>query len=369
MKIFDGHNDTLTHIHVTERGKGRSFFVESDIGQIDLPRAIRGGLMGGIFAVFTPPPPDSPERDPQFGRTVTPDGYEVAPRSEIDHAYSVAFTDSVLDTLDRTVSDSRGMVKLIRAFPELEACLNAGTMAIVLGFEGAEAIREDLSNLEGYYRRGLRVVGPVWSRPNRFAEGVNFRFPGSPETGRGLSPAGRELVRACNRLGIVIDMAHLNAPGFWDVARLSEAPLVVSHTDAHALCPSARNITDAQIDAVGKSGGLIGINFEPRNTRPDGKHEPDTPLRWIVEHVTYIADRIGIDHVALGSDFDGAAMPYALSSASKLPDLVAALEASGFDSPSLEKITSGNWFRLFQNTWKAGPEDRSPAQVNPQRTL
>ena len=352
MNIFDGHNDTLTHIHRPDRGRGRTFFIESEIGHIDLPRAIRGGMVGGIFAIFTPPPPDSPERDPQYGLTITTEGYTVLPRSEIDHAYAVVFTDSVLETLRQIERESDGAVRWIRSYSEIEACLLDGKLALVLGFEGAEAIREDLSNLEDYYHQGLRVLGPVWSRPNRFAEGTRFQFPGTPDTGDGLSRAGKELIRECNRLGILIDMAHLNEPGFWDVAQISDAPLVVSHADAHTLCSSARNLTDAQIDAVGRSGGLIGINFEPRNTRPDGRHEPDTPLTWIVKHIAYIADRIGIDHVALGSDFDGAGMPQDLSDAGKLPNLVTALEAGGFDPLSIAKVTSTNWFRLFKETWK-----------------
>jgi len=352
LNIFDGHNDTLTNLHLPERGNGRSFFAESNAGHIDLPRAIRGGLTGGVFAIFTPPPPDSPERDPMFGFTVTESGYEVVPRSEIDGDYAVRFSDAVLETLDRIIREANGAVQLVRTVADIEECVRRRRFAVVLGFEGAEAIREDLSNLGGYYQMGLRVLGPVWSRPNRFAEGVPFRFPGSPDTGPGLSTAGRELVRECNRLGIVIDLAHINLRGFLDVAQLSQAPLVVSHTDVHALCPSARNITDVQIDAIAGSGGLIGINFEPRNTRADGKYAPATPVSCIVEHIAYIADKAGIDHVAFGSDFDGASMSDDLSDVSKLPNLISALEAAGFDPPAIEKVAFGNWLRVFEATWK-----------------
>jgi membrane dipeptidase len=355
MNIFDGHNDTLTNLHLRERGKGRSFFAESEVGHIDLPRALRGGLIGGVFAIFTPPPLDSPERDPLFGLTVTDDGYDVVPRTEIDHAYSVQFTDAVLESLNGMIREADGAVQHVRTATDIEECVRCGRFAVVLGFEGAEAIREDLSNLEGYYQLGLRVLGPVWSRPNRFAEGVPFRFPGKPDTGPGLTASGRELVRESNRLGIVIDLAHINLQGFWDVAQLSQAPLVVSHTDVHSLCSSTRNITDAQIDAVGKSGGVIGINFEPRNTRADGKYVSSTPVSSIVEHIKYVADRIGIDHVAFGSDFDGASMSEDLSDVSKLPHLIAALEASGFDCPAIEKIAFGNWLRVFKETWKYQP--------------
>src|SRR5690606_28026338 len=139
---------------------------------------------------------------------------------------------------------------------------------MVLALEGAEAIRVDLSNLASWYDRGVRSLGLVWSRPNVFGEGVPFRFPHGPDTGAGLTGAGKALVEACNALGILVDLAHLNEQGFRDVAALSRAPLVVTHADVHAICPSTRNLTDAQIDAVAASGGVIGINFETGNTHP-----------------------------------------------------------------------------------------------------
>src|SRR4029079_204990 len=119
----------------------------------------------------------------------------------------------------------------------------------------------DLSNLEQWYDRGLRSIGLVWSRPNAFAEGVPFRCLSQRATGPGLSDAGRDLVRACNRLGILVDLSHLNEAGFWDVAALSDAPLVATQSNAHALSAATRNLTDAQLDAIGKSGGVVGINF------------------------------------------------------------------------------------------------------------
>jgi membrane dipeptidase len=190
-----------------------------------------------------------------FGLTVSDGGYEVVPRSEIDHAYAVLFTNAVLETLDQLISEANGAVQLVRMADDIEECVRRKRFAIVPGFEGAEAIREDLSNLAGYYQQGLRALGPVWSRPNRFVEGVPFRFPGNTYTGPGLSATGRELVRECNRLGIVIDLAHINMRGFRDVAQLSQAPLVVSHTDVHALCSSAARL----IRAFGMPFQLIRI--------------------------------------------------------------------------------------------------------------
>ena len=152
-----------------------------------------------------------------------------------------------------------------------------------------------------------------------------FRFPSSPDTGPGLTDAGRELVRACNSLGILVDLSHLNEAGFWDVRRLSRAPLVATHSNAHALCPASRNLTDAQLDAVRESGGVVGVNFAVTFLREDGHNEPATPITEIVRHVDYLAERMGIDHVAFGSDFDGATIPDELGGAAGLPMLVAAL--------------------------------------------
>jgi membrane dipeptidase len=367
MKIFDGHNDTLVHLFLPERGKGRSFFEESAVGQLDLPRARKGGLAGGMFSIFTPPPPHSPEADGMAGFAFTETGYRQRLASPIDPQYARTFTDAVIDFLDRLEAQSDGAFQVVRDAAALEANLQTGVVSAVLHIEGAEAIREDFSNLPAYYDRGLRALGLVWSRPNAFGCGVPFEFPASPDTGPGLTQAGQGLVEACNRLGILIDLAHITEKGFWDVARLSNAPLVVTHADVHALCPSTRNLTDAQIDAVGKSGGVIGVNFEPYNTSLEAaqagqmamdqwmQQTMDAPLRQIVRHIAYIARRAGVDSVAFGSDFDGADMPTALKDAAGLPGLVAALDEDGFSDAEIEKIAYQNWLRVFRDTWKPAP--------------
>jgi membrane dipeptidase len=185
-----------------------------------------------------------------------------------------------------------------------------------------------------------------------FAEGVPFRFPSSPDTGPGLTPAGRDLVRACNRLGILVDLSHLNEAGFWDVAEVSEAPLVATHSNAHALCASSRNLTDAQLDEIGKRGGVVGVNFAVTFLREDGSQVPETPLSEIVRHIEYIADRIGIDHVAFGSDFDGAVVPDALGGLAGFPKLAAELRDAGFDDEAVAKVTHRNWQRVLAETWR-----------------
>jgi membrane dipeptidase len=350
--IFDGHNDTLLNLLDRERGQGRSFFEQGHTGHLDLPRARAGGLKGGIFAIFCPPPPGSPEHDPFALTTYTAQGYVVPPIGGIDPAYAERLTNQVIDLLDGLLLQGQGQIGLVRTYRDLEEYLAKDILAILLHFEGAEAIHENLDNLEAFYQRGLRSLGLVWSRPNVFGRGIDYIFPGSPDTGAGLTPAGKELVRQCNRLGIQVDLAHINEKGFWDVAAISDAPLVVSHIGVHALSPASRNLTDAQIDRVGETGGIVSVMFEPSEIRADGHPEPDTPLSELVRHVDYLVQRIGIDHVGLGSDFDGAMMPKDLPDAAALPNLVEALKAGGYQGEDLQKITYKNWLRVLKETLK-----------------
>src|SRR3546814_3960476 len=142
--------------------------------------------------------------------------------------------------LFRIEKASGGRVKVCRSAAEIRDCMAKGVLATVLHFEGAEAIDPELRSLEVLHQAGLRSLGPVWSRPTAFGHGVPFRFPASPDTGDGLTGLGRELIAACNRLRIMVDLSHLNEKGFWDVAGLSDAPLVASHSNVHAICANTR---------------------------------------------------------------------------------------------------------------------------------
>ena len=159
-------------------------------------------------------------------------------------------------------------------------------------------------------------------------------------------------MRACNRLGVLVDLSHLNWAGFWDVAGLSVAPLVATHSNAHALCAASRNLTDEQLRAVRDSGGVVGVNFAVTFLRADGLEDPGTPLTEIVRHVDHYVAQMGIDHVAFGSDFDGAVVPSALGGIAGLPKLVEALSAAGYDDDGIAKITHRNWLRVLDATWR-----------------
>lgn len=356
IPIFDGHNDTLYHLFLPEKSKGRTFFVESSFGHIDYPRAKKGGLIGGLFGIYTPPPKSAPEHDPQYNAVMTKEGYEVPLRPPLEYHYAHEFTNAVIDFAEQLEQQSVGKIKIVRSYPELKKCIKDDILAFVLHIEGAAAINPDLTDLEKFYQRGIRSIGLVWSRPNAFGYGVPFKYPHSPDTGPGLTDAGKKLVSACNELGIIIDLSHLNEKGFWDVAKRTKHPLVVSHAGVHALCPSTRNITDKQLDTIADSDGVVGVMFQPTHLhfKLDNNQKPDNDvsLKEIVKHIDYIKNRIGIEYVALGSDFDGAEMPKELKDAAGLPNLIEALRESGYDDNAVEQIAYKNWLRIIKETWK-----------------
>ncbi len=346
LPIFDGHNDVLLALYEGKRGPDVTFFDRSDQGHIDLPRAQAGGLAGGFFAVYLPADPSIPAPEEPADPASRP---LPAP---LDLGYAQRLTMAMTALLFRIEQQSQGQVKVVRTSAELAASLEAGVLAAILHFEGAEPIDPELNALEVFYQAGLRSLGLVWSRANAFAEGVPFRFPHSPDTGPGLTDAGRELIRACNRLGIMVDLSHLNEKGFWDVAALSDAPLVATHSNVHAICPSPRNLTDRQLDAIRESDGMVGLNFHIGFLRPDGNSKVDAPLDIMVQHIDYLVERLGIERVGFGSDFDGAKMPATIGDAAGLPKLIAALREHGYDDVALRKLAHENWLRVLRKTWK-----------------
>jgi membrane dipeptidase len=339
--VFDGHNDSLTRDDHAGLAAGR------EDGHLDLPRMRAGGMRGGIFAVFTSSP------NFEWTQAERDDGVrEILPADPVAHAVaaaSAACAAGRLAALERT-----GQVRIARSVADLDAVHADAELppAAVLHLEGAEAIDPELEALDHWYSAGLRSLGPVWSRSNDFGHGVPFLFPGGPDTGPGLTEAGYALVRRCAELGILVDLSHLNERGFWDVARAEPGPLVASHSGVHALAPTSRNLTDAQIDGIGASDGLIGIIFGCGFVRADLVDDADTPLAVIARHAAYVAERIGVRHVGLGSDFDGTLIPAELGDVAGLPRLVDALRGAGFSEIEVEDIAWNNWRRVLGAWWR-----------------
>jgi membrane dipeptidase len=246
---------------------------------------------------------------------------------------------------------SGGGFKVCRTAAELRDCLARGVVSGIMHMEGAEAIGPDLDALHAFHAMGLRSVGPVWSRPTIFGHGVPFRFPGQPDTGPGLTDSGRALVRECNALKIMIDLSHINEAGFSDVAALSDAPLVATHSNAHAVTHSTRNLTDRQLAIIKDSGGMVGLNFATVFLRPDGRQSAEMGWEPVLRHMDHLIAHLGEDHVGFGSDFDGATVPIGIGDVTGLQALLEALAGHGYDAALLRKLAHGNWLALLERTW------------------
>lgn len=346
IPFFDGHNDTLLRLVTSCPDIVAAFGQCSGHGQLDLALAAKGGFAGGLFACFVPS-----DGDRDAGFSLTEDGYTVVmPEApSLDRARSL--TDTMIACAHQLAAEMPDRIRLCRTVSDIQECLTDDVLALVLHLEGAEAIGDDLEGLDVYYRRGVRSIGPVWSRPNRFGTGAPFRFPGSPDTGPGLTEAGFALVRACDERGVMLDVSHLNAAGFWDVARTSRAPLVATHSNVHAICPMPRNLVDGQLRAIRDSGGLVGVSLSVSELRPDGHNSPEMPLSDVLRHLDHLLEMLGPDGVAIGSDFDGAVLPQEISDAGGLPSLAAAMVTHGYDDALLRKICLDNWMRVLKRCW------------------
>ncbi len=310
--IFDAHNDLL---HRAIKGSVNILTRNSE-GHSDIPRLMEGGVSAQVLALFIPTDelPSGPLR----------------------------YTLHLMDIFFKAMEESGGKVVLARKAADIKKAKEEGRLAVILSMEGAEGLEEDLSVLRMLHRLGLRMVGIAWSRRNRAADGVTEE--GLDE---GLTPYGVELVRELNRLGIIIDVSHLAPKGVAQVLKLSNHPVVASHSNAYALCPHYRNLTDAQIKAIAEKGGVIGVNFVPRflSPRPEKASIDD-----VLDHIEYLVRVGGINCVGLGSDFDGFTdpPPRGLEDATCFPRIADGLLKRGYSEDQVEKIMGGNFLRVFE---------------------
>lgn len=348
IPVFDGHNDVLQRLVAAGAGASRLWLEGDGTGHLDLPRMREGGMVGGLFAIWIPSPAGPNDamavtamQNPPYCLPLP----EMVPHdAALPHAFRQA---AALRMLERT-----GTLDVVTTAVDLRASLAAGRIAAIMHMEGAEAVL-DGDALHLWHAMGLRSLGPVWSRPTEHGEGVPFAYPAGPDIGGGLTEAGRRLVRDCNALRIMLDLSHLNEAGFDEVARLSDAPLVASHSCAHAICPSSRNLTDRQLRVIADSGGLVGLNFASSFLRPDGKRLSFAGFDVMLRHLDHLLEILGEDGVGLGSDFDGALMPRDLPDAAALPRLVDAMSAHGYGAALIAKIAHENWLRVLERSWAA----------------
>ena len=356
-KIFDGHNDVLFRLFLKKNPNSHLDFIDGDNeGHLDLPRMNQANFKGGLFAIYVPTPEHAISDSDKLVnyKDMEQDEYSLPlPRSvDVNDALPIVLNQiSILSKIERK---SGNRVKICLSSEDLETSFNGDNyqLSVVMHIEGAECIDKNFYNLETLYRAGLRSVGPVWSRPTIFAEGVPFAFPQSPDIGEGLTDIGIELIKNCNSLKMLIDTSHLNEKGFWDIAKYSTSPLVATHSNAHEICPHTRNLTNKQLDAIKETEGMVGVNFAPAFLRRDGKMVSDTELQIIADHFKYLIDYLGEDKVGFGSDFDGAMMPKDLNSVLGMQKLIELLSKQNFDEKLMMKITHQNWINLLKRVLK-----------------
>mgnify|MGYP001177541503 CR=1 FL=1 len=347
VPIIDGHNDTLTQVFGPEGGGVNAFLCGNQDTDIDLPRARAGGLAAGFFALYIRAPEGLPTPEPER----SDDGAWTFTPPAIGCDWAARETERLLAELDNLLAAAGNHISLVRTIDDLTAAVTGDQLGLILHIEGCEMISEDLRELDGFYERGLRSLGPVWSRPNVFGTGIRFGWPSSNDIGPGLTDAGESLVRACNERGIMIDLSHLNYQGFMDIAAISKAPLVATHCGCHALCASARNLTDDQLRIIADTDGLVGCNFFTGDLRGDGRFESDMPLTRMAEHLEHLVEVMGDTHVALGSDFDGADMCDELRDVACLPALTSLLHTRGWSDAAISRICYKNWLRVLRVSW------------------
>lgn len=348
IPIFDGHNDFLLRL-VNAPGRREALWrTGTTEGHIDLPRLRQSGFAGGFFAVWVPsiepevivPPPNSAATAGPLKRPLPP---------EVPYETAAAFAAKAIGQL--RWMERQGGLKVVTSVAEIRDCMANGTIAAILHFEGAEAISQDLDTLDVWHSAGLRSLGPVWSRPTAFGHGVPFDFPSSPDTGPGLTEAGKALVKKCNALKIMLDLSHLNERGFWDVAEISTQPLVATHSNAHAITPASRNLTDQQLEAIAASDGMVGLNYATGFLAADGLQTPFAGWEPYYRHLDHLIEKIGEDRVGLGSDFDGATMSADMRDVMGNPRLLEALSAHGYSDELIEKLAYRNWLAVLERTW------------------
>jgi membrane dipeptidase len=280
-------------------------------GHVDLPRLREGGVAGQFFSFWTTP---YPERG--CAKSVT----------------------RQLDALDAAMEKHPSELAWTRTGAEVRAAKAAGQIAALGGIEGGQALESSLEVIEAFSRRGVRYLGLLHFSANAIGRPAKGRGADATE---GLTAFGRDVVRECERCGVIVDLAHINRRGFFDALELATVPPMVSHTGVLGVHDHWRNIDDEQLRAIADKGGCVGIIFARRFLG-------SSSIESVVDHLLHVIDVAGEGVPALGSDFDGFVVPpIGLEDVAALPNLTVALSRRGVPPRVLEKILGGNVLRVL----------------------
>lgn len=357
--VVDTHADVLLQVL---RGADISKRLES--GHVDLIRLKEGGVDVQVFAVW--PNPKSNYEKSMFKQSM-----------------------QLIDRFDKVMKNNPDKIMLTRSPQEIMQAQKQQKIAACLGLEGGTAIENDLGKLQTFYDRGVRYMGLTWNDSPDWAscalDEVSADFTGS----KGLSEFGKKVILNMNEMGMIVDVSHSGEKTFWDVIAVSKKPIIASHSCVFTICPHYRNLKDDQIKAIAKNGGVIFINFYPgylqkgfnshyqfirklgkayldsvRQSYGDGilayrkyraaylaeqtkSFRPQIDI--IVDHMDYIINLVGDEHVGLGSDFDGISItPAGIDDVSQMPEITKIMIARGYSKERVQKILGGNFMRVFR---------------------
>lgn len=360
--VADLHDDTPINIL-----EGLDIGKRNTTGQIDIPRMKEGGMDLIFFVIWM----------------------DKINYIDNDNAYKKA--NEIIDAVELVEQKYPTQIRLIRSADEALSTVEEGMIAGAFGMEGGYAIEDDLSKLEHFYSRGVRYFAPTWNHNTSWATAAKFETSDTSGYPLGLTDFGRQVIKKCNELGIMIDLSHSGAQTVTDILEITEDPVIASHSSVWSLTPHFRNLKDSQLRAIAAGGGVIFVNFNSgfvdstyksryKDFTDLHKKEIDSlrlelefeervdeltdeifihfkseldkirpPFEVLIDHIDYIAKLVGVDHVGLGSDFDGVrSMPKEMDDVTDLPKITKALFERGYSEDELEKILGGNLLRVFK---------------------
>ena len=353
MQVFDSHVDTPSQLI-----RLRNIGIDNRYGHVDFPKLRRGGVGGSFFALYTPA--------------------EMAPDAAT--RYALEMISAVYDAVD----DNPDYAALAFSPEEAAENMKEGLISVFIGMENGSPIQQSLPLLRTFYRLGVSYVTLTHNGDNAIADSA-----AEGKRWHGLSPFGKEVVAEMNALGMMIDLSHASDETFWDCIRLSEAPVVATHSCCRALCNHRRNLTDDMLKALGEKDGYVGINFYPaflsekfladpadaalfdEGERVEAAFiaDPGNPERvkaweamqdklntiWrpgvteIVDHIDHAVEIIGIDRVGIGSEFDGILVtPAGLENVSLIGRVFDEMRRRGYDEESVEKVAGKNLLEVLK---------------------
>jgi membrane dipeptidase len=381
QKIHDSALIVDTHADTPQRFLDEGFDIGStdpkDVGHISLDKARRGNLGAAFFSIWVDP--------------------------ETNHGNFARHTFDLIDSVYEQAARHPDRMMMAFSVADIQKAHHEKKLAALLGIEGGHSIENDIHLLRDYYRLGVRYMTLSWSNTNEWADSSGDMKDASVQHHNGLTDFGKQVVLEMNRLGMLVDISHVADKTFYDAIAVSKAPVIASHSSARALTNAPRNMTDDMLKAVAKNGGVVQVNFfdafidenyrkadEAQSKERDAAVDqhiaelkaqgkpvtyldtdrierewsakiPRPPLKSLIDHIDHIAKVAGIDHVGLGSDFDGVsgATPQGIDSAADLPKITQALLDRGYSEGDIHKILGGNLLRVFAEAEKVSRQMRA----------